>query len=264
MWPKSNTWRVALVVLGLAAVIAGVLSTSRYVEICDQAKNAEQENCAMYHVALFLLLKVKEALSDLEPLFVGLGTIAIATFTWRLWVSTAALWRHTRTVERAYVKLSHTSPPGVSFDVPNAKVFVSFQVRNAGRTPATITDVVVTPAVLPGDASLPASPLYAGDEGYPFACAFLVAGDHIVIDTSFSLPEMKAVRTKTMTLYFVGYVDYIDAFDIRHRSGYARRYDHRRDADPSPNNLVFVPERAYHYDRRRLPGEGRDWDDSNA
>ena len=45
---------------------------------------------------------------DWEPVFVGMGTIALAAFTWRLWLSTDLLWEHTRVVERAYIKLAHS------------------------------------------------------------------------------------------------------------------------------------------------------------
>ncbi len=230
--PMSNYWRYTIV-LWLASALAGTLSG--------------------FHVALI------KTLTELEPVFVGLGSVALAFFTWRLWLSTAALWKHTRTVERAYVKMSHTSPPGVSF--ANLTAFASFEIRNAGNTPATVTDVIVGPIVLPAGTNLPAEPHYEVEKGKGCLSvrAFLVAGDHVIIDTKFPLPESKAIQAKSMTLYFVGYVDYIDAFDTRHRSGYARKYDPRREADRVPNNLVFVPERAYHYDRRRTRDEGNDW-----
>jgi hypothetical protein len=81
-----------------------------------------------------------------------------------------------------------------------------------------------------------------------------------VVDLAFDLREAAAVAKGALTLYFVGYVDYIDA--TRHRGGYARVYDLRRDAEPIEhrNNLVFVNDSAYNYDRRRRPGEGRDWE----
>ena len=34
---------------------------------------------------------------------------------------------------------------------------------------------------------------------------------------------------------------------------------YHRDLD---NNLVFINERGYNYDRVRLPGEGNDWDEN--
>ena len=60
----------------------------------------------------------------------------------------------------------------------------------------------------------------------------------------------------------------MDQFGDRHRAGYARLYGPRID-DPrlyktdaefvARNNLVFVSEAGYNYDRVRLPDEGNDW-----
>jgi hypothetical protein len=52
-------------------------------------------------------------------------------------------------------------------------------------------------------------------------------------------------------------VDYIDAFGERHRGGYARIYDPQPGV---PNNLGFVAQDGYNYDRLRDEGEGRDWE----
>lgn len=45
------------------------------------------------------------------------------------------------------------------------------------------------------------------------------------------------------------------------RGGYARQYDPRRDdpANENRNNLIFVTQRGYNYDRPRKKGEGNDW-----
>jgi hypothetical protein len=110
--PQSKFWRTALIVFWIGAAIAGVLTTSRYVDVCDQDQPTQQQHCTKHHIASFVLLKVKKALSDWEPVLVGIGTLAIAAFTWRL--GYPGLWHHARAVERAYVKMSHL-PPGVIF-----------------------------------------------------------------------------------------------------------------------------------------------------
>jgi hypothetical protein len=60
-------------------------------------------------------------------------------------------------------------------------------------------------------------------------------------------------------LYVVGY---IDVFGGHHRGGYARVYDPALETGPvgKRNNLAFVTDRAYNYDRPRRKGEGDDWD----
>ena len=70
----------------------------------------------------------------------------------------------------------------------------------------------------------------------------------------FMMQDWAAIQTGTKTLYFVGYVDYVDAFKVRHRGGYARVYDrHER-----TNNLIFVTSSAYNFDVRRPEGVGTD------
>lgn len=253
--PQSKFWLVALIMLWIGAAIAGVLATSRYVDVCDQDK-LTQRHCTKHHIASFVLLTVKKALSDWEPVLVGIGTLAIAAFTWRLWVSTAGLWYHARAVERAYVKMSHL-PPGVIFQ--GGKAAVTIQVNNRGRTPAYVTDVRLSPMVLPRGEALPQRPRYKAPDGQS-AQAFLTSTDHIYIDMEFAVPELAAVLAGTKTLYFIGYVDYVDAFKGRHRGGYARVYSQNE----KTNNLVFVTSSAYNYDTSRPEGVGRDWGEDYA
>lgn len=255
--PQSKFWRIALIVFWIGAAIAGVLTTSRYVDVCDQDKPTQQQHCTKQHVASFVLFKVKNALSDWQPVLVALGTLAIAAFTWRLWVATAGLWRHARAVERAYVKMSHL-PPGIVLQ-EGGKARVTIQVNNRGRTPAYVTDVRLSPVVLPRGEGLPQRPRYKAPDGQS-AQAFLTSTDHIFIDMEFAVPELAAVLAGTKTLYFVGYVDYIDAFNGRHRGGYARVYSQNE----KTNNLVFVTSSAYNYDTSRPEGVGRDWGEDYA
>ncbi len=88
--------------------------------------------------------------------------------------------------------------------------------------------------------------------------AFLVSEDSFVFSssTNISIADWSGIRDGTRQLHVVGYVDYIDQFGVRHHGGYARKYDREPE-----NNLVFVPERGYNYDRMRVRGEGRDWDE---
>ncbi len=55
----------------------------------------------------------------------------------------------------------------------------------------------------------------------------------------------------------IGYVDYLDKFGGRHRGGYARKF--APELDGTDNNLIFVDQTGYNYDRSRKKGEGNDW-----
>jgi hypothetical protein len=71
--------------------------------------------------------------------------------------------------------------------------------------------------------------------------------------------EVEDIPRGEKIFYVYGYVDYIDQFGQRHRAGYARRF---KPGDSSQNdNLLFVTQEGYNYDRQRQPGEGRDWGD---
>lgn len=92
-----------------------------------------------------------------------LATLFIAAFTGTLWWSTRRLWKageqqialakqtsqatqivlgQTRVIERAYVKLSH-EPPGVRFERMDMTIHIKLRVKNFGRTPAYVTDVIL-------------------------------------------------------------------------------------------------------------------------
>ena len=90
--------------------------------------------------------------------------------------------------------------------------------------------------------------------------AFLVSNDSFLFSSSIEIAasDMAGIRGGTRQLHVMGYVDYIDQFGQRQRGGYARRYD-----PSSTNNLIFVNESGYNYDRVRLPGEGDDWGENS-
>jgi hypothetical protein len=89
------------------------------------------------------------------------------------------------------------------------------------------------------------------------------------------IEDLKA--SESLKLYAIGYVDYIDKFGERHRSGYAHVYNPSldnfnywsEDTDPTTAakawaerlNLSFVTQPNYSYDRKRKKGEGKDWDE---
>ena len=213
------------------------------------------------------------------------GEAVIAAFTIVLALSTIGLWRairklyeageqqiaavgdiaeaakdlaeHTRTVERAYVKLSHMQP-GLKSE-PTGLFFVRMRAKNTGRTPASVTDMRVKPVLTPKAKSLPAKPNYKRKGGDTTHKAFLVANGSAYFGDNFSITpsELEQVKDGTLKLYLIGYVDYIDAFGERHRGGYARIYDPQPGV---PNNLGFVAQDGYNYDRLRDEGEGRDWE----
>jgi hypothetical protein len=219
----------------------------------------------------------------------------IATLTMVLSVIGVLQWWTTRTtnkhyvvIERAYLTLSH-SPPGIKFsdDVialvddeqirnPAQNATVRIGIKNYGNTPASVSRILVQ--VIFTDEQLPPTPQY--DETFAKDIRVSVVKTETVFTRHNWPVDFSAIeKTKagTIRLYVVGYVDYRDQFGERHRSGYARvfepsidqpdsywkesdrSFDHK--AFDERNNLPFVTQSGYNYDRKRKRGEGDDWDD---
>lgn len=169
--------------------------------------------------------------------------------------------------ERAYVKASPV-PPGARF-TKNDAIAIGLEIKNLGRTPAHVTDVVLKAGPISSLDELPAEPDYS-PVNPRITDAYLPAGDHFFHNGTWG-PDTKvvpAVKEGKTGFIVYGYVDYIDAFGVRHRTGFARRYWHKLD-DPNMftsesdfknrTNLMFLSKLGYTYDEEREPGEGRDW-----
>ncbi len=176
-----------------------------------------------------------------------------------------------RTVERAYIKMSHR-PPGLITDGV-VTTYITAQVKNFGRTPANITEVLITYKLLPIGEPLPAVPDYTRkgkQKNSPQA--FLAPEEEFSYyeELPIGIEGITSIENAAPThvLFAYGYTDYIDSFGQHHRAGYAREYRpsmNRRDLfltdDDFKNrsNLVFVSQAGYNYDRKRKKGDGNDW-----
>ena len=160
--------------------------------------------------------------------------------------------------ERAYVGMSHTQPGLIQLPPPDSGYKVEMEIRNVGRTPATITDVVLDVSVLDETESLAAILKYPVNAPELAPEIFLYADGFFFAERRFPISGdvMDDIQTHKKTLILFGYVDYIDQFGRRHRSGYARQYN------PADNNgnLHIAIKKGYNYDRGRQRGEGNDWD----
>ncbi len=205
------------------------------------------------------------------------ATVAIALFTIVLAISTIGLWfvthmsakaalRTAKTIsasERAYVALSHTAP-GLAIDKDTGAVTVAVEARNSGRTPATVTEILLKLHWPPSSTPLPDTPNYHREGPIDDTIeAFLVTQGYVfntrvIFMDPGALPDIKIGKTK---LWLYGYVDYIDSFAQRHRGGFARIYEPNLDTGPiaERNNLVSPTIKNYNYDRLRKAGEGKDW-----
>jgi len=173
---------------------------------------------------------------------VALFTVVVAVATLLQVCIYRAIHRSTKVVERAYVNISHY-PEGLQ-SVDPQKFSVKVKIKNHGRTPAKIIDVVLTLRVHRGP--LPPKPRYgpAGPQPNRF---FLMPKDHFVVTKTFepiSEADARGVDDGTVHVWLLGYVDYEDQFGRSHRGGYARLYNPAL----APNNLIFEGQQGYNYD----------------
>jgi hypothetical protein len=149
--------------------------------------------------------------------------------------------------ERAYVSMSHVPPglvPGVLVGGVLA-VNASVAVQNKGSTPARVinAELFAHQSTNP----LPDEPPY-GIPTDPPSSAYLVKDEQFYVSGTFNLTQADwaQIQASARTLWLLGYVDYIDVFDQRHRAGYARRY---APTAPPGNNLPFETKAGYNYDK---------------
>ncbi len=152
--------------------------------------------------------------------------------------------------ERAYVKMCHVEP-GIKRISEQSSV-VRVEVKNWGRTPAQVTDVLIAFQKLDFGDPLPIPYPYQDAERESFPNGFLVPGESIYVDRHLR-PDQ--VSNTDKQLWVFGHVDYIDIFGMRWRGGYARKY-----VDRSDGNLAYNTEGRDNFDLQRSPSEGRDWD----
>jgi len=206
------------------------------------------------------------------PLVTAIATGFIAWFTLSLRDATKEQGKlteradeHFQVTERAYVKMSHTSP-GINWVSPLVgQGSIRIQIKNFGNTPAEVTDAFVDCMVRAGD-HVEALPPYRPDTpGRLPETAFLVKGDRFFMQgaVNISTTQRAAVEAAESLLIIFGFVDYIDKFGTRHRAGYARLYDPSVDRlipeEEARNNLPIFQHRDYNFDRPRTSGEGDDW-----
>jgi hypothetical protein len=163
-----------------------------------------------------------------------------------------------KVIERAYVTVD---PITYRFD-NNDERTAHFVIKNHGRTPGTVTNVVMAEYIQEPGEDLP----NPNDLEKLVAPEYLTAGrvqpgeEQFLDMPPFPTPghiDPAKIRGGEIPIWLVGFADYIDEFGVRHRSGFARKYAARR---PAAKNLTIESRAGFHYDRRRARGEGIDWD----
>jgi len=163
--------------------------------------------------------------------------------------------------QRPYIKMSHT-PPGLRFSegaAPDAdwRLIVQISIKNGGHSPGTVSDVVLK-ATHKGKGLIPTRSV---PDSRKKPLGFFIPAEENFFGFGFSIAAVDGRRLQNFGgVTLTGYVDYIDQFGGRWRSGYERLYNSAHDPQ---NNLVIPWESDGHYDRARKrtdPDPGIDWD----
>src|SRR5437588_4504602 len=101
-----------------------------------------------YEIAASVLSWLDQHNGTVTAIFTGF----VAWFTCALYKANKLAIDHTRTIERAYVKMSH-SAPGLQFGTDN--IIVPIAVKNFSKTPARISKVVLKSVTLSRNDKLP-------------------------------------------------------------------------------------------------------------
>jgi hypothetical protein len=211
-------------------------------------------------------------------------TIVLAIIGGFQWWATHTANKHNVVIERAYLALSH-HPPGIDIDPlviqdsgdakQNLAIYVG--VKNLGNTPANVTYTLIQLKLFPSNEPLPPFPPYDESALRRMWVNVVKTNEFTIFQNQvLDLFTIEQIRKGVLKLYVFGYADYIDKFAVRHRCGFARVYnpdmdDRNRYLNPDGtinqeaaaerNNLHFVTEPNYNYDRKREKNEGKDWDE---
>ena len=188
----------------------------------------------------------------------ALAAVATVAVTAAILLNAHHQLKHNRKVERAYVKISHPSP-GIRQLNSDGNIWLTVSIKNYGRTPATVTNVVIKPIVVRYGDPLQPQPDYTVRHEDPERHAFLVSDDEFFLRLTYRITpdEMSQVKARSSVLYMIGYVDYTDQFGQHHRGGYGREYRpgfddrtrYKTDEEfAQRNNLLVVAQEGYNYD----------------
>jgi hypothetical protein len=242
--------RIAVAMIATFAALFVVDRTSLLIAPCGEYSSAEgnqkpadNDNCT---VREGIIVAGIERLRETPPdVWTALATIAIATFTLTLWLSTEKMWevtkRSTEIAERALTELEapfvvvkitapgFAKPAGLGVTYMG-QVPINFSFINYGRTPALMLECFEDLISIPIGSDLPPerNPVKQRSAPLPYG---IVAGPGGGESQEFSYrftPDGDGTHNfKTNAVYFVGVVRYSNIFGESYTQGFCFLYDDR-------------------------------------
>jgi hypothetical protein len=186
---------------------------------------------------------------DVTNGFNAVFTLVAALAAWGVYFIYKQMGEDANVTNRAYLSVSPI-PPGVVADpvaVNNLRTLrINVGIQNIGQTPADVLDTQVFTHFRPVVSPLPPLPPY-GTPGPPIR-TYLVRNEQFFQETTADVPESVwqgvIANPPTHNIWALGYIDYLDRFGRRHRTGFARRHLHGRPGQ----SLIFEIAPDYNYD----------------
>jgi len=246
----------------------------RIVQSKEEAANTEARERSIYQgeqedlKAQIRSADAAEKQLVLTSLAVAISFIGILGLFGTLWLTRSSVQQATRAAdaanantaslilaERAYVKMSILDP-GVQWRDDDRQFYVKVEVKNFGRTPATVTDTRVYASIRKHGDLLPTEFPYPPRGEEARHTGFLVPDEDFPFEKHFPMAKNSPRRNSSKRLWIFGHVDYI-ALGNRYRFGFARLYEPVLNG--GKRNVMAVTEGRYDFDRERKPSEGDDW-----
>lgn len=195
-----------------------------------------------------IIISIGNFLDSHSGALTAIATLFIAAFTVVLACATRRIYQHSAASERAYLNISHKTPPSFLIATPlingrnTAEIKIKF--KNHGETPGRLVEFAFTTKCIPHGDTLGPRVEYGTMTPTLVNASLVPRGNIIYKQPSFEFnADMLSVVAGKLDLWLIGYADYVDTFGDWHRKGYARLYD--PNIPTNGNNLIFGPERGH-------------------
>jgi hypothetical protein len=232
---KTLPWRMTAFGCALGA-LAGLLvvtfETDFPAQICEYNQATRHEECATYHIVFVALWHIAKILNDYGPAISAAATVAIAAFTWTLWLATTEQGRFTQqSIDLARKEFISTHRPKLAVryvylnsrdpinGMENAeKLEVNFTVENIGGSDATVTQSMI--GLHCYEAPLPCPP-----EFYKFGRDILKGATFSTGATQGFTASNDVEISVSTEMYFIGWAEYVDAAGSTRALRFCREYE---------------------------------------
>ena len=259
---------IIIFALATASFVAYEWPTIERGEVCEKNEYTKQKDCTYYKTLSFILIKIVKTLDHHEGTVVGIGTMALAIFTWRLWVSTHRLWQETVRASGTAVIAANaardSADAAVKASMPiiiplildssrllpdmSSENFVpelTFALENHGKTPGIVTKLVFELCL---EQTQPTKPPWINHirNTDPHVIPGETRQSNIVpvvtckFHRAITKEEISGLKAKISPespqprYFFYGYVIYDDVFGYQHIRGVGRKVFHSTDGKIAP------------------------------